>query len=106
MLNRASKLQQVYAELRRALGSQVPAVDLLRLASTLVDASKPRVVTESEVTGGPRFALDQAPLDVAFADGGWRILARERRWKTESDSEDEIRLRGKHFNRREMELAA
>jgi hypothetical protein len=106
MSGRASKLQQVYAELRRALGSQVPAVDLLRLASKLVDAATPQPTPDKDVTVQSRPAFDQVPLDIAFADGGWRILARERRWRMEPDSDDEIRLRGAYLNRRKMELAA
>ncbi len=106
MLNRTSKLHQVYAELRRALGHKVPAGDLLRLASKLVDASAPQLKTESDLTVKWRPAFDQVPLDRAFADGGWRIMARERRWRTEADDDDEGRFMAANANRRRMELAA
>jgi hypothetical protein len=101
-----SKLRQVYVELRRALGGTVPAGELLRLASQLVDATRSRVMSEEDLTIRCHPSFDELPLDAAFADGGWRILARERRWGIEADYDDDVRLKTVNINLRKMRFAA
>jgi len=78
MVGRSIKVRQVFAELRRALGTEVPAGELLRLAAALVDAAHPKESHSERCTDRP--ALDQVPLDRAFSDGGWRVMHREYKW--------------------------
>ena len=40
MRGRAFKIRQVFAELRHALGNEIPAIELLQLAAKLVDATR------------------------------------------------------------------
>jgi hypothetical protein len=86
---RSIKVRQVFAELRRALGSDIPAGELLRLAAALVDATTPREGRDEHRSVGPRSAFDQLPLDEAFEDGGWRIMDLEPRWVAETCRDDD-----------------
>ena len=79
---RSIKIRQVFVELRRALGSDIPAGEQLRLAAALVDATFPIESRDEHRSVGPRPAFDHLPLDKAFEDGGWRIMDRESRWVT------------------------
>lgn len=88
MQGRALKVRRVFAELRQALGSGVPAGDLLRLAAKLVDATLPPEERDNDKVVGSRPTFDELPLDKAFADGGWRIMARERRSNVGEFDED------------------
>lgn len=75
-MSRARKVRAVFFELRRVLGHDCPAVDLLRAAALIVteildDEIDP---SGSHVSPIPFYAR---PLDEAFADSGWRVLAFE-----------------------------
>jgi hypothetical protein len=78
MRQRALKIRQVFAELRHALGGEIPAIELLRLAAKLVDATREPSARDDEGVASTRSSIDELPLDKAFADGGWRIMARDR----------------------------
>ena len=78
MRGRAYKIRQVFAELRHALSGEIPAIELLRLAAKLVDATPEPSVRDDEGLVSARSSIDELPLDKAFADGGWRIMARDR----------------------------
>ncbi len=78
MQGRALKVRRVFAELRQALGGDVPAGELLQLAAKLVNATHPQDERDYGDLASPRQTFDELPLDMAFADGGWRIMARER----------------------------
>ena len=54
MAGRSIKVRKVFAELRRALGSDIPAGELLTLAAALVDATTPRERVETSMRGGHR----------------------------------------------------
>jgi hypothetical protein len=76
-MNRAQQVREVFLELRRALGDHVTAAEVLASAASLVELF-------AEEEDGPQFSLRQGglpfemqALDVAFADGGWRVLANE-----------------------------
>jgi hypothetical protein len=88
MRGRAFKIRQVYAELRRAIGKELPAIELLQLATKLVDATRSAVIVDD----GNCFALhpdgDRLPLDEAFADGGWRMMARDHGYTPEQFEDD------------------
>jgi hypothetical protein len=82
MRARAFKIRQVFAELRYALGNELPAVELLQLAAKLVDATRAPSARDDEKIVNLRPSMDQLPLDEAFADGGWRMMARDRAYDT------------------------
>jgi hypothetical protein len=88
MRQQASKIRQVYAELRHALGDEIPAIELLRLAAKLVDAAEHPSVREENVVGMRRSIDQLLPLDEAFADGGWRMMARDRAYHSETFEDD------------------
>lgn len=72
-----ARVLAVYRELRLSVGQQVPASEVLSCAASLVelfsdDADEPRF----ELRVG-RLPFEHQPVDVAFADGGWRVLSLE-----------------------------
>ena len=89
MRGRAFKIRQVFAELRYALGNELPTVELLQLAAKLVDATRaPPSARDDEKIVNLRPSMDQLPLDEAFADGGWRMMARDRAYDTDHFEDD------------------
>jgi hypothetical protein len=105
MATRSIKVRAVFAELRRALGGEIPAGELLKLAAALVDVSHPQPRKDHYHGVGTRASFDQMPLDKAFADGGWRILESERSWVPETHREDDPKLAVANANRIKLELA-
>ena len=106
MASRSIKVRQVFAELRHALGAEIPAGELLRLAAALVDASYPRESKDQHLNVVDRPAFDQVPLDKAFADGGWHLMETERGWVSETCWDDEPRFADANANKIKVELAA
>jgi hypothetical protein len=88
MRGRAFKIRQVFAELRYALGNEMPPIELLQLATKLVDATCAPSIGDEDKIVALRPSHDQLPLDQAFADGGWRILARDRAYSPEQFDDD------------------
>jgi hypothetical protein len=88
MRGRSFKVRQVFAELRHALGNEIPAIDLLQLAAKLVDAARAPSVRDDEEVIRVRPSVDELPLDKAFADGGWRIMARHRAYNPDQFEDD------------------
>ena len=88
MRQRALKIRQVFAELRHALGAEIPAIELLQLAAKLVDATRAPSVRDDEKIVSMRPSIDELPLDKAFADGGWRIMARDRAYNSDQFEDD------------------
>lgn len=78
VLSRPSQIRRIVAELRAALGPDVPAWELLQLAAKFVEAHREPDAFELDDAVLPR-AFHARELDVAFSDGGWRVLEFERR---------------------------
>src|SRR5262245_43644562 len=89
MAGRSIKVRQVFAELRRALGAEIPAGEVLRLAAALVDVAHPIEVPDEPGRPSNRPASDRMPLDRAFSDGGWRVMHRECKWLTVDYQDDD-----------------
>jgi hypothetical protein len=89
MAGRSMKVRRVFAELRRALGAEIPAGELLGLAAALVDAAAPIECPDEHRSVPDRPALDHVPLDHAFSDGGWRIMHCESSWFPSSYRDDD-----------------
>jgi hypothetical protein len=106
MTGRPSKVRQVYAELRRSVGATLPAIELLRLAAALVEASHAVVLDDKVSVYQPEPANDQLPLDKAFADGGWRTMERERSWVGSCYWDDDPRSATRTQNWKTMRFAA
>lgn len=78
-MNRPQQVRAVFQELRRTVGDRFSARELLEQAAALVDLfAVPEDNTRFELyRGGVPF--EEWSLDVAMADGGWRILNDEYR---------------------------
>lgn len=78
-MNRPQQVRAVFQELRRTVGDRFSARELLERAAALVDLfTVPEDNTRFELRrGGVPF--EEWSLDVAMADGGWRILNDEYR---------------------------
>lgn len=79
-MNRSAQVREVYAELRRSLGDRFTSNEMLKAAMSVVELFS---IDEDDLV--PRFELrlgglpfNQWSLDVALADGGWRVLEHER----------------------------
>jgi len=84
---RRFKIRQVFTELRSALGGELSAIELLQLSCKLVDATRVVAVAQEEIVVAVHWG-DQLPLDEAFADGGWRIMARHSAYNVEQFEDD------------------
>ncbi len=76
-MRRSEKVTAVYHELRQSVGAGATASEVLECAASLVD-----LFLDAE--DGARYELrteqptfDMLAVDVALADGGWRILSRD-----------------------------
>ena len=78
-MNRPQQVRAVFQELRRTVGDRFTARELLEQAAALVELfTVPEDASSFELrTGGIPF--EEWSLDVAMADGGWRILNYEYR---------------------------
>ncbi|MDQ5909314.1 MAG: hypothetical protein QG599_1409 [Pseudomonadota bacterium] len=78
-MNRPQQVRAVFQELRRTVGDRFTARELLEQAAALVELfTVPEDTSSFELrTGGIPF--EEWSLDVAMADGGWRILNYEYR---------------------------
>jgi hypothetical protein len=77
-MNRPQRIRRVYAELQRTVGDLATGPELLQAAADLVELVNPSRADDSRFslrTGGLPF--EQWSLDVAMADGGWRVMSRE-----------------------------
>ena len=72
------------------MGDEFPAHELLRSAAKLVEI----IQDDGPITGArpqnPRATFDERPVDEVFADGGWKILAREVSWLREIEGDDAL----------------
>jgi hypothetical protein len=106
MTGRPDKVRQIYAELRRSVGAVMPAIELLRLAAALVEATHSSFADDEYSVYRPELANGQLPLDEAFADGGWRMMEREWRWIGRSYWDDDPRSATRKRNWATTRLAA
>lgn len=88
-MNRPRLVREVYFELRRALAGRASPKEILESAAALVD-----LFTQPE-DSGPQFEsrpggvpFGQWALDMAFADGGWRVMGYETRLEEERQREE------------------
>jgi hypothetical protein len=95
-MNRPRLVREVYSEMRRALAGRASPREILESAAALVE-----LFTQPE-DDGPQFDLrtggvpfGQWALDVAFADGGWRVMGYETRLH-ENLLEEEVHERWLH----------
>lgn len=87
-MNRAQRIREIFRELRRSTPRDVAASELLACAAGLVelfddDSDQSRF---EQRTGGLPF--ENQALDVAFADGGWRVLYHEEGRREEARLEE------------------
>ena len=87
-MTRTQKVREIYRELRFSMPGEVPGSELLRCAAEIVELC-------DEDTDSSRFELrlggipfDCQALDVAFADGGWRVMQFEESRRQEANHEE------------------
>jgi hypothetical protein len=88
-MQKSAQLRQVYQEIRRVVGTTVPAIDIARLAH-LILRSYHGEDEEADDYGLPADsrAFLHLPVDEAMRDGGWRVLLFEMRSSADSDRLD------------------
>lgn len=93
-MNRVQQIREIYAELRRVVGSEAPARDLIRLAFSIVDAH--RVREDDSVDFEPKHgrSLYALPVDDAVMMHPWEVLELERlQWDLGDDEHIEPNCR-------------
>lgn len=106
MANRSLKVRQIFAELRSAIGDEIPAGELLRLAAALVNTSSAPDTDEGYGESHDRYICDQLPLDEVLFDGGWRLVATERGWFSDEVLDNDPRVAITRSRKINVELAA
>lgn len=89
MLSKPEKIRQVYNEFKRVFGEDLPAGVLLKRAAKFVAYIDKANEVESEFLRTTDSRASTPCVDVALADGGWKLLVRERDW-VESCFDDEV----------------
>lgn len=74
-----AQIRLIYAQLRRMMGDEVPAGDLIRIAHLFLRAYSDAPLDELKEFGvaGESRALHTLAVDEAMSDGGWQVLAFE-----------------------------
>lgn len=93
-MNRSRLVREVYHELRRALAGHTSPQEALESAAALVDLfTLPEEASPQYDlrTGG--LPMGMWPLDVAFADGGWRVMGYETRLLEELEDDENYERR-------------
>lgn len=72
-MRHSTKIVQVYAELRDALGGSVAAGELLAMAERLIDAAGRRELID-RCGRSAETIYDVVAIDKAMCDGGWALL--------------------------------
>lgn len=89
-MNRSAQVREVYAELRHVFGGRMSERETLEHTVSLINLFMLEEEDEFRFDlriGGLPF--DQWALDVAMADGGWRVLGREPWLGRDLDEEEE-----------------
>jgi hypothetical protein len=73
-VTRAEQVRRIYVELRRTVSADVSSRDLLRLAAFVVASNAPIIEFDDEPERQDDRSLLHQPLDVAFSDGGWKVM--------------------------------
>lgn len=76
---RSKQIVQVYAELRRAVGDRATSRELLDCAAHIVGSYREEQSDDIGRAPGGSAPFWAQPLDRAFSDGGWRVMAFETR---------------------------
>jgi hypothetical protein len=92
-MNRSAKVRAVYAELSDVAGPSIADVDLLTLATNLVEVSSVDYISPAANDREYGTPFDLWSLDSAFADGGWRILSRQDNFEHALDDEEAKEMR-------------
>lgn len=76
-MNHSRQVIEVFQELRRAVGGQLSARDLLAAASSMVElAAEGGKEPQFDLYEG-RLPFEHLPVDVALLDGGWQVMWHE-----------------------------
>lgn len=87
-MNRSQKVRAIYIELMGSLEGVLPRREVLSIAAQLLDQHDTDGSYDGHQFGNDDFAPDCDAIDVALADGGWRLRARERLFQDAHFDED------------------
>ena len=76
-MNRSRQVVDVFLELRRVVSGKISARDLLAAASAMVELAADGGVEPRCDFGEGRVPFEHLAVDVALADGGWRVMWHE-----------------------------
>lgn len=105
-MTRPRLVREVYFELRQSLAGRASTREMLESAAALVELfTQPEEIgTQFELRSGG-LPFEQWALDVAFADGGWRVMSHETHLLEDlADEEDQERRIHNGLARLAMEM--
>ena len=87
-MNRSQKVRAIYIELMGSLEGAMPRREVLSLAVQLLDQYDSDRTYDGYGNTDDSIVPDCEAVDVALADGGWRLRARERLFRDAHFDED------------------
>lgn len=87
VMTKSGKIRHIFNELRDQVGDRASSREILEWAHALVEVASKESMPACNLRRG-RIPFENLSLDIALADGGWKILSHEMRCGNHFDSED------------------
>ncbi|EEB78523.1 hypothetical protein GPB2148_1419 [marine gamma proteobacterium HTCC2148] len=76
-MNKPKKVRQIYAELQRVYGGEIPTHELLECASLIADASEDSISSSPKTAFHGRTPFSELPVNEVMERWSWRIVGQE-----------------------------
>jgi hypothetical protein len=76
-MNKPKKIRQIYAELQRVYGGDIPALELLECAALFVSATEDSIMPAPKTGMHGRTPFVELPVHEVIEQWGWRIVCQE-----------------------------
>ena len=76
-MNNPKKVRQIYAELQRVYGGEIPTHELLECASLIADASEDSISPSPKTVHHGRTPFAELPVNEVMERWSWRIVSQE-----------------------------
>ena len=87
-MNKPKKVRQIYAELQRVYGGEIPTHELLECASLIADAADYTISPSPKTVFHGRTSFSELPVDEVMERWSWRIVSQE--YSSDDDFEPHI----------------
>jgi hypothetical protein len=76
-MNKPKKVRQIYAELQRVYGGEIPAHELAECASLIADAADSSIRVSPKTAFHGRTPFSELPVDEVMERWSWRVVSQE-----------------------------